>query len=130
MPEPVLPAQGLTMSVTVLTLLKRRPGMSKADFIAYYETHHRLIGEKVLGPWAIRYERKHLHPLDGTDVDHDFDVAMEIEFPDEAAMAACFAAMAEPETRREITEDEERLFERSRLRSYRVEQHISDMPKA
>lgn len=117
------------MTVTVLTLLKRRADMSKADFIAYYETHHRLIGEKVLGPWAIRYERKHLHPLDGSDVNHDFDVAMEIEFADEAAMAACFAALAEPETRREITEDEERLFERPRMRVYRVEQHRSDMPQ-
>jgi hypothetical protein len=128
MPEPVLPAQGLTMSVTVLTLLKRRPGMSKADFIAYYETHHRLIGEKVLGPWAIRYERKHLHPMDGTDADHDFDVAMEIEFADEAAMAECFAAMADEQTRREITEDEERLFDRPRMRIYCVENHRPALP--
>lgn len=115
-------------SVTVLTLLKRRAGMSKADFIAYYETNHRLIGEKVLGPWAIRYERKHLHPLDGADMDFDFDVAMEIEFADEQAMADCFAALAEPETRRMITEDEERLFDRSRIRTFRVERHVSDMP--
>lgn len=116
-------------SITVLTLLKRRADMTKADFIAYYETHHRLIGEKVLSPWAIRYERKHLHPLDGTDMDFDFDVAMEIEFPDEAAVAECFAAMADPETRRMITEDEERLFDRSRIRTFRVEQRISDMPQ-
>ena len=39
--------------------------------------------------WAIRYERKHLHPLDGTDMDFDADVTMEIEFPDEATMAEC-----------------------------------------
>ena len=115
------------MTVTVLTLLKRRPGMSRRDFIAYYESKHRLIGEKVLGPWAIRYERKHLNPLDGLDVDHDFDVAMEIEFPDEAAMAACFAAMAEPDMQREITEDEARLFDRSRIRSYLVNSCRSDL---
>jgi len=115
------------MTVTVLTLLKRRPGMSRSDFMAYYESKHRLIGEKVLGPWAIRYERKHLHPLDGLDADHDFDVAMEIEFPDEAAMAECFAVMAEPAMQREIAEDEARLFDRSRIRSYRVESRSSDL---
>ena len=115
-------------SIIVLTLLKRRADMTKADFIAYYETHHRLIGEKVLGPWAIRYERKHLHPLDGTDMDFDADVVMEIEFPDEAAMAECFAAMADADTRRMITEDEERLFDRSRIRTFRVEQHTSALP--
>jgi hypothetical protein len=43
-------------------------------------------------------------------------------------MAACFTALAEPETRREITEDEERLFDRPRMRVYRVEQHSSVMP--
>ena len=117
------------MTVTVITLLKRREGMSKADFIAYYESRHRLIGEKVLGPWAIRYERKHLHPLDGTDLDFDADVVMEIEFPDEAAMTECFAAMADPATRQMITDDEQRLFDRSRIRTFRVEQHGSDMPQ-
>ena len=27
--------------IKLITLLKRRPGMSKQDFIAYYEQHHR-----------------------------------------------------------------------------------------
>lgn len=115
------------MTVTTLTLLKRREGMSKADFMAYYETNHRLIGERILAPFALRYERRHLHPLDGADVDHDFDVAMEIEFPDEAALAACFAAMAVPETQAEIVADELRLFDRTRTRTYRVESRVSKL---
>lgn len=116
------------MTVTVLTLLKRREGMSKADFIAYYESRHRLIGEKVLSGWATRYVRNHLHPLDGTDAAHDFDVVLEIDFPDQATCDACFAAMSDAATMAEIVDDEERLFDRSKMRTYRVEAHASALP--
>lgn len=116
------------MTVTVVTLLKRKAGMSKADFIAYYEANHRLIGEKVLGGWATRYERRHLHPADGIDVDHDYDVVLEIDFADQSAMDACFAAMADEDIMREIVEDEERLFDRSRMRTYSVEARVSRLP--
>lgn len=113
------------MTVTVLTLLKRREGMSKADFIAYYESRHRVIGEKVLSGWATRYVRRHLHPLDGQTLDHDFDVVLEIDFPDQQTCDACFAAMADPAVMDEIVADEERLFDRSRMRTYRIEEHAS-----
>lgn len=116
------------MTVTVLTLLKRRESMSKADFIAYYETHHRLIGEKVLSGWATRYVRRHLHPQDGADLDHDFDVVLEIDFPDQQTCDACFAAMADSAIIGEIVEDEERLFDRARMRTYRVEERASALP--
>lgn len=116
------------MTVTVVTLLKRRAGMSKADFVAYYETHHRLIGERVLGGYATRYVRRFLHPLDGTDQPADADVVMEIDFPDAATRDACFAAMADTETRAMIVEDEARLFDRDRIRSFSVEESASNLP--
>lgn len=113
------------MTITLITLLKRRSGMSKADFIAYYESHHRLIGEKVLSGYATRYIRRFLHPTDGVDQDHDADVVMEIDFPDEATRDACFAAMADEATMAEIVADEERLFDRSRIRTFTVEERGS-----
>ncbi|WP_068071649.1 EthD domain-containing protein [Novosphingobium lentum] len=116
------------MTVTVLTLLKRKAGMSKTDFVAYYEARHRLIGEQVLGGWATRYERRHIHPVEGNDVDWDFDVVLEIDFPDATTRDACFAAMADEATMAMIVEDEERLFDRSRLRTYSVEAHASVLP--
>jgi hypothetical protein len=118
------------MTVTVLTLLKRREGMSKADFIAYYEERHRLIGEQVLGGYVTRYVRRFLHPLDGEDLPEDADVVMEIDFPDAATRDACFAEMADPATQAMIAEDEARLFDRSRIRSFSVEERASDLPQA
>lgn len=115
------------MTVTLVTLLKRREGMSKADFIAYYEQHHRRIGERVLAGYATRYVRRFLHPTDGEDQICDADVVMEIDFPDAATRDACFAAMADPQTMAAIVEDEARLFDRSRIRTFTVEEHASDM---
>jgi hypothetical protein len=115
------------MTVTVITLLKRREGMSKADFIAYYEGHHRRIGEQVLAGYATRYVRRFLHPMDGADQPCDADVVMEIDFPDEATRDACFAALSDPATAAMIAEDEERLFDRSRIRSFSVEERASVM---
>jgi hypothetical protein len=116
------------MTVTILTLLKRREGMSKADFIEYYEAHHRRIGEKVLGGYATRYVRRFLHPVDGEDQLCDADVVMEIDFPDAATRDACFAAMGDPATIAMIQEDEAKLFDRSRIRTFTVEERTSDLP--
>lgn len=115
------------MTVTVLTLLKRCDGMSKADFVAYYEASHRRIGEQVLAGYATRYVRRFLHPMDGEDQVCDADVVMEIDFPDEATRDACFAALGDPEMAAMIAEDEARLFDRSRIRTFSIEEHASDM---
>jgi len=115
------------MTITLITLLKRREGMSKADFIAYYEAHHRVIGEQVLAGYATRYVRRYLHPMDGEDQIHDADVVMEIDFPDRATMDAFFAAAGHPDTAAMIAEDEARLFDRARIRTVTVEERASTM---
>lgn len=116
------------MTVTLITLLKRKSGMSKADFVRHYEEHHRLIGERVLSGYATRYVRRYLYPSDGEDQEHDADVVMEIDFPDIRTRDACFAAMADPATAAMIVEDEERLFERSRIRTFSVQEQTSKLP--
>lgn len=116
------------MTVTVITLLKRREGMSKADFVAYYEEHHRRIGERVLAGYATRYVRRFLFPMDGEDQLHDADVVLEIDFPDAAARDAFFAHASEPAIEAMIAEDEARLFDRSRIRTFTVEERESELP--
>ena len=51
-------------------LLKRKPGMTPEAFRAYYETSHRVIGEKYLTGYAQKYMRRFLDPLTtGADAD-------------------------------------------------------------
>jgi hypothetical protein len=112
--------------IKLVSLFHRRPGMTKEEFIAYYEQYHRKIGEKVLGGYATRYVRRYLTSAAEVTED-DPDVLMEIWFPDRATHDACFAAIAEPDQMAEILADEERLFDRSRMRSFTVEEYESDM---
>lgn len=117
--------------IKLLTLLKRRPGMSMEEFIEHYETRHRLIGEKVLKPHACRYVRRYLRPVPhvvtGALEEGEHDVVMEIWFEDQARMDAFAAAAAAPGMWREIVEDEERLFDRPKMRQFTLIEYESEM---
>lgn len=115
------------MPITLITLLKRRDGMSREEFRRYYETSHRRIGEQVLGGYASRYVRRYLTPIEGDE--QPFDVVMEIDFPDETTMHACFAAMSDPEIADMIAKDEAMLFDRSQIRTFTVSEVESSMPE-
>jgi hypothetical protein len=104
-------------------LLSRRPDLSSADFRAYYESHHRLIGEKYLSGRAIHYMRRY----PGKDANVDFDVIMEIWYPDLAAYEAARAKLATPEAIAEIIQDEEQLFDRTKHRFFLVDECVSDI---
>ena len=117
--------------IKVVTLLTRKPGMSREAFIEHYETHHRKIGEKYLSGFAVKYQRRYLQSAgfrgqEGATL--PFDVLMEIWYPDQDTLDAALAVLSTDEAQAEIVADEERLFDRDLIRSYTVEEYESDMP--
>ena len=117
--------------IKVLTLLTRKPGMSREAFIEHYETHHRKIGEKYLGGFATKYQRRYLQSAGVSGQEEEeppFDVLMEIWYPDQGMLNAALAVLSTDEAQAEITADEERLFDRALIRSYTVEEYESEMP--
>jgi hypothetical protein len=106
-------------------LLKRKPGTTMEEFKAYYETSHRMLGERVL-PTAERYVRRYLTPYSpdpGALADEqEFDVITEIWFKDRATFETAIAGLGEPATAQEIMEDEQRFMDRSRIRFFTVEE--------
>ena len=119
--------------IKVVTLLTRKPGMSREAFIEHYETHHRKIGEKYLSGFAVKYQRRYLTFADSANhapTELPFDVLMEIWFPDQPTMEAAMALIASESAQEEIVADEERLFDRDLIRSYKVEEYESEMPAA
>jgi hypothetical protein len=117
--------------IKMVTLLKRKPGMSMDEFINYYETKHSKIGEKYLSSHAVRYFRRYLRPLPEsiipTPMEQYYDVVMEIWFPDISALSATFEVLMKPEVQKEIIEDERKLFDRSKIHVYLVEEHESKL---
>ena len=117
--------------IQVVTLLTRKPGMSREAFIEYYETHHRIIGEKYLSGFATKYQRRYMQSAGFREQDGDappFDVLMEIWYPDQEALNGALAVLSTEEAQAEIAADEERLFDRKLIRSYTVEEYESEMP--
>ena len=117
--------------IKVVTLLTRKPGMSREAFIEHYETHHRKIGEKYLSGFAVKYQRRYLHAAGFREQEGDalpFDVLMEIWYPDQDTLDAALAVLSTDEAQAEIIADEERLFDRDLIRSYTVEEYESEMP--
>ena len=116
--------------IKLIMPMKRRPGMSIEEFREYYETKHRLIGEKYLKGFVSKYIRRFTNPLpdrDGELRDPEYDVILEIWYPDEAAFKACGEKLRAPEIAQEIKEDEEKIFDMRYMRSYLVEESESDM---
>ena len=117
--------------IKFVTLLTRKPGMSREAFIEHYETHHRIIGEKYLSGFATKYQRRYMQSAGFRDQEGDappFDVLMEIWYPDQEALNGALAVLSTEEAQAEIAADEERLFDRKLIRSYTVEEYESEMP--
>ena len=116
--------------IKVVTLLNRKPGITRQAFIEYYESQHRLIGEKYPGGYAVKYQRRYLQPIADDDegtAELPCDVLMEIWFPDRTTTDRAMASLATDEAQAEIVADEERVFDRALICSYVVEEYESDM---
>lgn len=94
-------------------LLKRRPDMTMAQFRSYYESNHRVLGEKAM-PGARRYVRRYVqparNPITGEAIELPFDTVMEIWWDSRADWDDLQSRMISGSLGAEIYEDEENLF--------------------
>lgn len=111
-----------------IALLKCKTGMSRQDFIDYYESRHAPLIRKLL-PQLVEYRRNFIEP-EGVFISPgaapvDFDVITEMWFQDRAAYDQAMAKVAEPEVWDTIAADEENLFDRGKTRMFVVEEQRS-----
>ncbi|MBA58916.1 MAG: hypothetical protein CMQ40_07060 [Gammaproteobacteria bacterium] len=118
------------LMIKLIMPMKRRPGMSVAEFREYYENVHRKLGEKYLRGYASKYLRRFTNPnvdRDGQTREPEYDVFLEIWYPDEETYLECGKALSHPDVAREIREDEEKLFDMRFMRSYLVDECESEI---
>ena len=111
----------------MIALLKKRAGMSRAEFRAYYEGNHVPLILAQQGPNMLEYRRNYLtgEMINGAE-DMPFDVITEFVYADRAAFDRAFARMMAPEATREREEDEAKLFDIPAIRVFMVETSESD----
>jgi len=108
--------------------MKRKPGMSRQEFIEYYENNHRLIGERLMAGAATHYMRRFLHPVLAGGAEPVYDVVMELWFPDRATYENRMAQIWNDQaTVAEVIEDETKFFDRESIVHYIAEEHTSAM---
>lgn len=111
--------------------LRKKPGMSHADFVDYYENKHAPLTVRTL-PIFSKYVRnfviddgelqRSLNPEGGAIP--DFDVATHIWFKDEAARQKFAAAFDDPETGAMFAADSDRLFEPGSMQMFLVDERV------
>jgi hypothetical protein len=124
--------------IKICVLVKRRPDLSRAQFIRYYEENHVKLITRLL-PQLTGYRRNYIcfdDPMtylgpfltenDSSQLAKpDFDVISEARFADRASFESFIAALQAPETARLIAEDEENFCDRPFTRVLVVEEHIT-----
>jgi hypothetical protein len=113
----------------VMTLLSRKPGLSHAEFVDYYETRHAKLIWKTF-PWIVDYRRNFIDltgAILGQDAaPPDFDAITEIWFADRAGYDRMLAVHAAPETGPAVSDDEDNFLDRSKIRFFIVDERGAD----
>ena len=114
----------------VIELMKRRPGISRAEFRAYYENYHAPLCEKYCSSLS-RYLRRYIdplpHPETGPADELPFDVITELWVEDEATFRSLVQYITSTIMPDEVIEDEKKLFDRTSFRLATVVECESDL---
>jgi hypothetical protein len=109
-----------------VVLIRRKPGVSKAEFQAHYEAHHAPLAMTYISPFLVDYRRSYpleafsyadavddVEPANGSEF--GYDCITELWFADRAQMDAMLAVLADPSVRDVLTEDEDRFLDRDTI---------------
>lgn len=116
--------------IKIVCLFSRKPGMSMAEFKAYYEQRHVPLIGRLLPP-AQEYRRNYAiegkayaaaHAVEGRSTERLFDVMTEMTFDSEEAFQQMMDALADPAVGPLVAADEENFLERSTMRTFFVEE--------
>jgi uncharacterized protein (TIGR02118 family) len=114
--------------IKTIAFLKKKAGLSREAFIAYYETRHVPLILSI-APQICDYRRNFLVSEGAIVADGlpapDFDVVTELWYPDAAAFAQAMAAFTVPENAQRIAQDELNVFDRAYTRFYTVDERLA-----
>jgi len=118
--------------IKTIAFLKCKAGLSREEFIRYYETRHAPLILSI-APQVCDYRRNFLVRegaiVAGGATPPDFDCVTELWYPDRVAFEAAMAAFTDPANAKRIADDEEYVFDRSHTQFFVVEEHRSESPR-
>ena len=117
--------------IKVVSLFKKKDGLSDEEFRDYYENNHsNLFADHLKVPGVKRYTRRYLEPIPDSitgAVRHSgFDVIMEV-WCDEEWYTNYFVNQVPADFRALVAEDEEKLFDRNQMYTHIVKEYDTDL---
>ncbi len=120
--------------IKLVLLLRKKDGLTKEQFIDYYENRHVPFIGTLVGEFPTAYRRSYVnweHPISAMNTaifrDGDpmagFDVVTEIWLKDEATMNAMFAKAQQPDIAKAIADDEENAFDRAATKMFITQEY-------
>lgn len=116
--------------IKILCFLRRKDGMTLAEFKAYYENNHAPLIKRLL-PFYDSYKRNFAAEVQNYATGHinnkaagarDFDVVTELTFSSQENYQKMIDALSDPVIGGEIARDEENIFDRDDIRVFLVEE--------
>ena len=115
----------------LIVLIRKRPELSRQEFIDYYDNRHVPLVHSLLPKGAAVHRRNFVvtdaaqgeRSADAAGADESWDVISEVFYEDLGTAQAAARAMQDPAIRRRIEEDEERFIMRGSMRRFVVEVH-------
>ncbi|WP_345346600.1 EthD domain-containing protein [Rhodococcus olei] len=108
-----------------IALLTRKPGLSRAEFIDYYERNHAPLITSLF-PQIVEYRRNFVDLTDSLRApgvpDPDFDVVTEMWFRDRAGYEEMLATHARPEVGEAVRRDELNFLDRTKTIQFVVDE--------
>lgn len=118
--------------IKLIALLKKKAGLSREDFIAYYEMRHAPLAMQITA-MGHDYRRNYMRTLrlEGKEVNTapEYDVITEVWFHDQQAYEQFSASMQVRDIRAQIVADEEQFLDRSASRIFIVDEYITETPR-
>lgn len=117
---------------TVFGFLAKRQDLTLQEFIDYYENKHVPLILS-LAPAPLVYKRRYLartQDLTKSGNPVDFDVIAEFGFADQQAFSSWVEQLFAPGIGEKVAEDEARFLDRSRSRTYVIDEHVTSDAKA
>ncbi len=113
--------------VTMILLLKRRPGMTHEEFRHYYESGHAMMAKKYFGHLFMDYRRHYVNRTRGSrDPDESgvlktreqetYDAITKIDFKHQADLDEFDRIASLPEVSADLRQDEAKFLDRDAMR--------------
>lgn len=113
------------MTVKAFAFLTAKPGMSRADYVDYYETWHTKLTLRLM-TGVLDYRRNHVMEGEHFGEAPGFSTVTEFWFKDRESFDATMGMLADPETARLLAEDEAKVFDGTKTQMFLVEEFGPD----